>query len=45
MEVVVLVHVNPLVQADVHLAAQALARVVVVLIAQVVVRVLLLDNA
>lgn len=32
VEMVVLVHVNPLVQEDVHLAAQALARVVVVLI-------------
>ena len=32
VEMVVLAHVNPLVQEDVHLAAQDLARVVVVLI-------------
>jgi hypothetical protein len=41
---VVLVHVNPLVQEDVHLAAQALARVVVVLIVRARALELQLDN-
>jgi hypothetical protein len=44
VEMVVLVHVNPLVQEDVHLAAPALARVVVVLIVRARALELQLDN-
>lgn len=44
VEMVVLAHVNPLVQEDVHLAAQALARVVVVLIVRARALELQLDN-